>query len=166
MRMLDNSKGAALLAVAGLSALSLVKLMQPTLANTLDEGTRLAPLYLAQDSQGVVEGTLSYPSDILPAMRVCAQSTSNVYLMSCIDTEEDQGSFEMSLNPGEYYFFSYMLWPDAEQFIFHSIGGFRVDTSHAPQAESVVAGQTTRGIAINNPRTCEEYAQYCVTPPQ
>lgn len=126
-------------------------------------------LHIAQAAQGTVEGTIQYPSDILPAMQVCAQSTSNAYLMSCLNTEEFQSSFSLSLPPGEYYFFAYEedAYGDGRgAFLFHSVGGYRAGGSNAPAPVRVSTGLTSTGVVTNNPWTCTEYSQYCVTPPR
>lgn len=124
-------------------------------------------LYLAQNAQGKVEGTIQFPSDYVPAMRVCGQKTSNPYLMSCISTEENQSTFSIDLAPGEYYLFSFIddgFGSGRDAFYFHSVGGFQ-GGSNAPAPVQVTAGQTTRGIITNNYQTCGEYPQYCVAPP-
>ena len=124
-------------------------------------------LQLAQSAQGKVEGTIQFPSDYVPAMRVCGQKTSNSYLMSCINTEEAQSTFSIDLDPGEYYLFSFMengFVGGRDAFYFHSIGGFQ-GGSNAPAPVQVTAGQTTGGVVLNNYQTCGEYPQYCVAPP-
>ena len=125
-------------------------------------------LHIAQSAQGKVEGTIQFPSDHIPIMRVCGQKTSNPYLMSCISTEENQSTFSIDLDPGEYYLFSFIddgYGAGRDAFFFHSIGGFRAEGSNAPALVQVNAGQTTGGIVLNNNQTCREYSQYCVAPP-
>ena len=120
-------------------------------------------LQLAQSAQGKVEGTIQFPSDYIPAMRVCGQKTSNSYLMSCISIEENQATFSIDLDPGEYYLFSFIdngFANGRDAFFFHTASG-----SNAPAPVQVTAGQTTRGIVTNNYQTCSEYSQYCVAPP-
>ena len=125
-------------------------------------------LQLAQSAQGKVEGTIQFPSDYVQTMRVCGQKTKNPYLMSCITTEEDQSTFSIDLDPGEYYLFSFIddgYGAGRDAFFFHSIGGFRAGASNAPAPVQVNAGRTTGSIVLNNNQTCREYSQYCVAPP-
>ena len=125
--------------------------------------------HLAQSSQGVVEGTILFPSDYKPALRLCAQSTSNAYLMTCIDSPASQASFSMTLDPGDYYFFSYLDESNSQGrrgfFYFHTIGGYRAGGSVEPKVVTVRSVQTIRDVVVNEPNTCSEYSQYCITPP-
>lgn len=68
---------------------------------------------IAQTNQGIIEGAALSPPDYKPALGVCAQSTSNSYLMTCINSPESQTTFTTSslsdsarttpsLNPGVY----------------------------------------------------------------
>lgn len=132
---------------------------------TLEHNLSNRNQYLVQNGQGTVEGSALFPSEYKPALRVCAQATSNAYLMTCIDSPESQNAFSMTLDPGEYYFFSYLNNGRGGAFIFHSIGNAQYGASDAPKAVRVIAGQITRGIVINESSTCEQYSQYCITPP-
>lgn len=155
------------LSIATLSAIAVSTIpSQKVVQQPTPENYQQSNQYVAQNNKGTVEATIQYPSDFIPELRVCAQSTSNPYLMNCVDTAEEQRSVEMMLDPGEYYFFSYEEWTDGRQFLFHSVGGFRSGASNAPKPVSVRVGQTTQDVVMNNPFTCSEYPQYCVTPPQ
>jgi hypothetical protein len=55
---------------------------------------------------GTITGTLSYPSEFVPAMRVAAFSLTNgkVYW---VDTAKDQAAYAINVPPGNYYVVSY-----------------------------------------------------------
>ncbi len=121
---------------------------------------------------GTLEGTLSYPSDQLPALTVCAQSTQNYYLLSCIEAEANQRTFRMTIRPGEYYIFSYRAGAlrdgttgnVRDAFLYHT----RSETSNDPLPVRVVAGKTVSNISPQNSRVCGTRTPdpaYCVKPP-
>lgn len=120
---------------------------------------------------GTIEGTLFYPSEPMPALTVCAQSTQNYYLLSCIESAAEQQTFRMTIRPGEYYIFSYRAavlqagrtgnMQDA--FIYYT----RSETSNDPLPVRVVAGRTLSNISPKNARVCGTRTPepaYCVKP--
>ncbi|NEZ61053.1 PPC domain-containing protein [Adonisia turfae] len=122
--------------------------------------------------EGVIEGRLTYPSDYVPALRVCAQSTSNYYLLNCISTELDQTSFQLSVSPGEYYVFSYEkdTFRDADTNVMYDAFFYHAnwEPNSNPIPVRVVAGETVSGISLENYSICRDRAttpSYCVVPP-
>jgi hypothetical protein len=121
---------------------------------------------------GTVEGTLSYPAEAIPALTICAQSTQNHYLLSCIESTAEQRTFRMTIRPGEYYIFSYRAGTNQagatdnaqDTFLYHT----RSETSNDPLPVRVLAGKTLRDISPNNARVCGNRTPkpaYCVEPP-
>ncbi|MGA7952253.1 MAG: hypothetical protein WCA07_01920, partial [Gloeobacterales cyanobacterium] len=122
----------------------------------------------SNSSGGVIEGKLSYPSDFIPAMTVCAQSISNYQQLTCIRTKEGQRTFKLSVKPGENFVFSQVKgsFTDGatgrvyDAFFYHAKG-------RTPIPVRVSAGKTISGVSLNNQRICHyglPAAAYCVTP--
>lgn len=68
-----------------------------------------------QDSKGKISGYLIYPSDhIPPQMGVCAELVSNTTIKTCVKQIVDPKfpitgvGYEMSLEPGQYYVYSFL----------------------------------------------------------
>jgi hypothetical protein len=114
---------------------------------------------------GTISGQLSFPSDILPAMTICAQSTSNYYLLNCIESEDEQRTFQMDVRPGEYFVFSYISESSGESITqYHANWG----NNSQPIPVRVNAGGTFTNVNPQNYVLCRErpYPSYCVRPPQ
>ncbi len=122
----------------------------------------------AKDNQvGVIQGRLSYPSDFVPPMRVCAQSVSNYYLMNCINTEaRDRSSFQnfkLTVSPGKYLVFAYASRED-------SGASFDYQAYHAssnqPIPIQVSAGKVITNIQVNQWQLCRRNPRpsYCIAP--
>jgi hypothetical protein len=60
--------------------------------------------------RGHIEGTTMYPSDFVPAQRVCAQSVTNPGEEYCVNVPEATGSatptFQITVPPGTYYLYA------------------------------------------------------------
>lgn len=53
---------------------------------------------------GSISGTLSYPSEGIPAQRVCAELISDPATMHCTDTADDVHDYTIrNVPPGRYY---------------------------------------------------------------
>ena len=119
--------------------------------------------------EGIAEGFVTLPSEVTPAMRVCAQSVSNLHSMSCISTSDDWNGapvpFSMNLSPGDYYFFSYLPSEGGELFMYHSVESNRYQGNGQPEVVSVRDGETVSNLHPNHYRTCSNYPRYCITPP-
>lgn len=116
---------------------------------------------------GIIQGRLSYPSDFVPPMRVCAQSVSNYYLMNCINTEaRDRSSFQnfkLTVSPGEYFVFAYASREDSgtpfDYQAYHA-------NSNQPISVKVSAGKVITNIQVNQWQLCRRNPRpsYCITP--
>lgn len=135
----------------------------------VDTKTTALQQQIAQAQEGLVEGFVTYPSEVTPAMSVCAQSLSNLYLMSCIETPNDwQGqpvSFKMSLAPGDYYFFAYELNEPEASLRYYSNSPSVYRGNGQPNVVSVRSGRTVSDVYPGHYRTCDNYPDICITPP-
>ncbi len=59
--------------------------------------------FLAQANEGfgIIKGATSYPSDFIPAQKLCATNIETRQ-QHCTETEEEQGSYEIKVPPGNY----------------------------------------------------------------
>lgn len=152
-----------------LSGILRYKLLLPVVTAAI----ALAPLASTQAQSsdfGTVEVQLSFPSDFTPAMKLCAQSTTNYYLLNCIDTEEGPPGItaEITVRPGEYFIFATVLGE-------RTVGGDLFTLYHAevgreaqPIPVSVSANETVTGVSTSNEGLCFRNPKpaYCVEPPQ
>jgi hypothetical protein len=53
-------------------------------------------------SAGTIKGSLSYPSEFIPAYRICAVDTSTM-AETCTVTERDQKNYSIKVEPGDYF---------------------------------------------------------------
>lgn len=145
------------------------KLLYPVIAAAVSL-VPLAPTQAQSDEFGTVEVQLSFPSDYTPAMKVCAQSTENYYLLNCIETEEGPPGMttELTIRPGEYFIFTTVLGE-------RTVGGDLYTQYYAepgresePIAINVRAGEKITGISPITPAGCLSSSKpaYCVEPPQ
>jgi hypothetical protein len=74
-----------------------------TLATAI--ATLLLSQSLANSDYGTIRGELSFPSDYMPAQKVCAEDifTKKSY---CTETRQEQRSYQLQLPPGVYYVFA------------------------------------------------------------
>lgn len=63
---------------------------------------------LGNDEQGLLRGTLCYPSEFIPPMHVFFKNTASGQLHEIL-TVENQAEFEISLPGGSYYAFAYLV---------------------------------------------------------
>lgn len=131
------------------------------------DGFSLSTWTLAQsnsNSFGTVTGQLSFPSDYLPEMTVCAQSMSNYYLLNCVKTAEGQSTFELSVRPGEYFIFSYSN-PEGVPTTHYYTGS---NESDRPLPVRVAAGRRITNINLENYGLCGHWVNtepaFCVRP--
>jgi hypothetical protein len=59
----------------------------------------------AQSTNSIIKGTVIYPSEILPAQKVCAQNRQTQQLF-CTETKQSQREFSISVKPGSYVVFA------------------------------------------------------------
>lgn len=60
---------------------------------------------VANPGPGTIQGSLSYPSDVLPSLNVCAEHVWKNFL-HCIKTNEEQRQYSIKVPPGTYYMFA------------------------------------------------------------
>lgn len=91
----------------------------PSPTPTVEESTPVPSATISitstQDSKGKISGYLIYPSDhIPPQMGVCAEDISNPTIKTCVKQIVDPKfpvtgvGYEMSLDPGQYYVYSFL----------------------------------------------------------
>ncbi len=69
-----------------------------------------APLPAATSTpDGVIAGTLIYPSDYIPPLQVVAFDVNNLNVYYLVQTVENQSEFEILVPPGEYYVVAYTV---------------------------------------------------------
>ncbi len=59
--------------------------------------------------KGVITGSVSYPSEVLPAQRICAENIKNSQSKYCVKTEDGQSVYQLEVPVGEYYVYSGLL---------------------------------------------------------
>jgi hypothetical protein len=90
---------------------------------------------------GTISGSIAYPGDSAPKMRVVASNTQTEYWY-WVYTESSQGSYAIDdLPPGDYYIVAYL---DDGQ------AGGHATASHDLIAVSVEPGKVTEGVTIND----------------
>lgn len=57
---------------------------------------------IAASDEGGIEGKVTYPSDFIPALTVCAQSVNNFNQLKCVQTKDDQRTYKLTVKPGKY----------------------------------------------------------------
>jgi hypothetical protein len=120
------------------------------------------------DSQktGSIEGSLGFPSESIPAQKVCAQSIANPYLLNCIKIEKNQETYRLYVKPGDYFVFSseVPIWGEGLT-IYHTAGDAVTSSNPRPGTVVKVApGQQVRGIDISNWFACQhpQFSRYCI----
>ena len=164
----------SLMATLGISILSLPfseKLSQasdfPLFSKLPDkkviEGKPMIDQFNKQQAKGTIKGKLYYPSEYIPAMTVCAQSVHNYYLMNCTPTKEDQESYTLTVNPGEYFVFGHVNGEGREGSIYHAGSS----PESRPKVVKVLPSRSTQNIDIDNWFVCRKDAipSYCIIPP-
>ncbi len=90
---------------------------------TTKEKTTNKPTDEVQDKEailqvGSIEGSLSYPSEVIPDLTVCAEevgNTTNQYCTSDLISNPKYTAgrgYKLDVAPGKYYVFSYFITPD------------------------------------------------------
>jgi hypothetical protein len=59
----------------------------------------------AQSTDSIIKGTVNYPSDMLPAQKVCAENQQSKQLF-CTETKQSQENFSIPVPAGSYVVFS------------------------------------------------------------
>ncbi len=116
---------------------------------TLLAATLVAIPVTAQSRSGRIEGSLSYPSSYIPALKVCAKNTRNNSL-NCIQTKKNQKQYTMQVPAGTYHVFATVTIAGQKDTAYYSKAvpcGLRYGCNdHTPIAVTVRAGQVVRGI--------------------
>ncbi|WP_019506421.1 hypothetical protein [Pleurocapsa sp. PCC 7319] len=120
-------------------------------------------------AKGSITGSLGYPSEAIPAAKVCAQRVDNPYLLNCVKTEYNQPTYKLSVTPGEYFVFYTPIdsgWTIKQ--LYHTADNTRRNTTNNPQTATVVKvlpGQKLEGIGVGNWLACEDYKfnqKFCI----
>lgn len=81
------------------------------ISNTIEEILEQEEEILEQEEetnltkQATIKGSLSYPSEIIPSMKVCAVNTEDGK-ETCTQTEEGQSTYTLSVTPETYFVYS------------------------------------------------------------
>ncbi len=121
------------------------------------QGTAQPPVLTTSSAPGSITGTLGYPAEGLPAMRVTAfnMQTKQVYF---VDTVLNQNIFRLEdLPPGEYQVVAYSLGGDgfppglAGGYTQYIVCGAEANcTDHSLAPVTVLPGEDTFGIHIGD----------------
>lgn len=103
----------------------------------------------SQTRSGRIEGTLSYPSDYIPALRVCAKNIKN-NSQRCIQTQKNQKPYKIEIPPGTYHVYASVTIAGQTDTAYYSRAvtcGLRYECKdHRPIPVTVKSGQVVRGI--------------------
>ncbi|MGK7878416.1 MAG: hypothetical protein AB4426_35470 [Xenococcaceae cyanobacterium] len=75
-------------------------------ASSLTSSETLGLTAVKVQATGTIDGDLSALSEFLPAFKVCAQSTTNFYLLHCTKIQANQWTYSLTVSPGEYFIFA------------------------------------------------------------
>ena len=135
--------------------LQAVKMTENVPAPIASETQRLSPTYTSEPATGTISGSLSYPSEFIPALRIVAFEVVNNSMTGTwysVDTELNQFTYQMdNLPAGQYYVVAYMqeagenaLRAGYTQYV---LCGLSVDcTDHSLIAVEVMTGAVTAGV--------------------
>lgn len=119
------------------------------LATTTLLAALLATPVASQSRPGRIEGSLSYPSDYIPALKVCAKNIRNSTL-SCIQTKKDQKQYRIEVPPGTYHVYATVTIAGQKDTAYYSRAvtcGLRYGCNdHRPIAVTVRASQVVKNI--------------------
>lgn len=59
-----------------------------------------------ESDNGTIKGSLGYPSESIPAQRVCAEDVAGKTQPTCINTASGQLSYELKVSAGTYYVYA------------------------------------------------------------
>ncbi|HAJ62682.1 MAG TPA: hypothetical protein DCP31_28460 [Cyanobacteria bacterium UBA8543] len=109
----------------------------------------LATPVASQTRSGRIEGSLSFPSNYIPALKVCAKNIRNNSL-SCIQTKQNQKQYKIEVQPGTYHVYATVTIAGQKDTAYYSRAvtcGLRYGCNdHRPIAVTVRAGQVAKGI--------------------
>ncbi len=110
---------------------------------------------IATTNRGTIQGSLSYPSDYLPSLIICAQNTQNTNNKYCLQSKVQQRQYSIQVSPGQYYIFASDIALEGTK-NFYAVTGFysRFVTcglnnkckDHTPIAVTVKAGQVINSV--------------------
>lgn len=112
-----------------------------------------SPIPQPPADMGVITGKLGFPSEVIPPMRVYALNldTGESY---AVETEKNQAAYSLTIPPGTYYVFAYLLDGDAtwaggySEFVLCDLQASC--PSHAPLPVEVAAGAIVEGIDVTD----------------
>jgi hypothetical protein len=115
----------------------------------------ITPVF-ANTGTGTIQGSLAYPSDYLPSLIVCAQSSiKNEDKKYCLQSKEGQRSYSIKVPAGQYYVFVSNIGLQNTT-NFYAITGFYTKfvtcgltekcTNRSPIAVTVKTGQVVKNI--------------------
>ena len=103
-------------------------------------------------ANGYIKGSLGYPSEYIPEMKVCAEDTTTGN-SKCIDTAQNQQQYQLEVAPGSYYVYAMLsdgqgAFEDYKAYYSEFVTcGMTADcTSHDPIVVTVASGETETGI--------------------
>lgn len=119
------------------------------LATTTLLAALLATPVASQTPSGRIEGSLSYPSSYIPALKVCAKNIKN-NSQRCIQTQKNQKQYRIEVQPGTYQVFATVTIAGQKDTAYYSkavICGLRYGCNdHTPISVTVRSGQVVKGI--------------------
>jgi hypothetical protein len=59
--------------------------------------------------EGVISGSVNYPSEYIPAQRVVAFNVEDFSIYYFVETEQNKAAFSIPVPPGTYYVVSYVM---------------------------------------------------------
>lgn len=112
---------------------------------------------MAAPAAARLQGRVAYPSEELPAMRVCALATDDPGTAHCVGTAVNQAHYDLALPAGEWWLLAWPLdtgtagdpglYSAASECL--GSGGLGCD-DHALQPVRVAAGEVVEGLDIND----------------
>ena len=118
-------------------------------ASTTILAALLATPVASQTRFGRIEGTLSYPSDYIPALRVCAKNISN-NSQRCIQIKKNQKQYKIEVPAGTYHVSASVTIAGQSDTAYYSRAvtcGLRYECKdHRPIPVTVKSGQVIKGI--------------------
>jgi hypothetical protein len=81
----------------------------PTASTTPTNTPAVTPTYQLGDDKIVISGSLSFPSEGIPAMNVCAIDVNTKAEEDCYKTENEESTYVLLVDPGTYYIYSQVV---------------------------------------------------------
>ncbi|MDO5505758.1 MAG: hypothetical protein Q4F49_05630 [Pseudoxanthomonas suwonensis] len=112
-------------------------------------------MHLRRLGAGPLAGSVTYPSEYIPAMRICAVAVGDYGTGYCIDKPRDAADWRLPVPPGRWWLWA---WPEDGSGVpgRHSqasdciADGRHGCDDHAMRVLEVGAGETRGGVQIND----------------